>query len=87
MRRPMLTDEQLDRIERHAHPRTNDGKLIQRLCRAVRTGAENYARVSRERDLANEAAAQLVLAIGDLGYRIEMGDGEVTLVPADGGDA
>lgn len=86
----MLTDDQLAKIERYAHPKTQDGKLIRRMCRELRTGTENYRRVCRERDQHAAIAADLVLAIGDLGYRVERDGGQVMLVPLDtseGGDA
>jgi len=77
----MITNDQLDKIERHAHPRTSDGKIIRRLIFELRAGAANFARVKREHGALATTVADLTLAVGDLGYRVERDGAAVVLVP------
>lgn len=80
-----ITDEQLDKLERYAHPKTDDGRVIRRLVEELRVGAKNMGHLRRERDQLASDLASVTLAVGELGYKIARDGADVLLVPIEEG--
>lgn len=67
----MITDEQLTKIERHAHPKTREGKMVLRLAEELREGARHYGHLQQRYDDARAYLDALERALERIGYQVE----------------